>query len=417
MKLGKEETKVLIKMKSEWAKYVESDGTMLVLLVGGLYGLPQAAKLWYDKLASSLARLDYKPTQMDPCVFVKCDPELGRSILGVHVDDIMHLFDNNLLQTELVSALEEEYGKLAIQSGNEGIYIGIEYSFNRPEKSVRLTMVKYQNQLLKAYEVVGKADTPCPENLMEYNSQLTKADPKQYASLVMAIYYLALRVRFDILFTINYLSTRMKDATAMEMKNAYRILKYINATKEAGLVLRPSGTRLHFYVDASYGIHPNGRSHSGVSVSLGGDYPSLGLDGTFFVRSTVQKFVTVSSTEAEMSAIYEIHQLLAALRQFLFELGEDQSLPSLVMQDNAAAMINYTRAGGPRGRTMPLNVRYYYIVELIEDGVVELVKIDTADMIADVLTKPFHKRSDIPLLQRLLNDPTWMSDEDRSNRG
>jgi hypothetical protein len=75
------------------------------------------------------------------------------------------------------------------------------------------------------------------------------------------------------------------------------------------------------------------------------------------------------------------------------------------MQDNAAAMINYTRAGGPRGRTMPLNVRYYKIVELIEDGVVELVKIDTADMIADILTKPFHKRSDVPLLQRLLNDP------------
>jgi hypothetical protein len=85
------------------------------------------------------------------------------------------------------------------------------------------------------------------------------------------------------------------------------------------------------------------------------------------------------------------------------------------MQDNAAAMLNYTRAGGPRGRTMPLNVRYFYIVELIEDGVIELVKIDTADMIADILTKPFYKKSDIQLLQRLLNDPAWLSEDHQSN--
>jgi hypothetical protein len=413
MKLGKEETKVLISLRPEWAEFVEPDGTMLVLLVGGLYGLPQAAKLWYDKLALTLSKLSYKPTQMDPCVFVKFHPDRGRSIIGVHVDDLLHVYQHMAFQKELLGALEEEYGKMTVQSGDVGIYTGLEYSFSREDHSVRICMTKYQNQLLKSYEVVGKVETPCPENLMEYNSELPKADYKQYASLVMAIYYLALRVRFDILFTINYLSTRMMDATSMEMKNAYRILKYLNATKEAGLVLRPSGTRLHFYVDASYGIHPNGRSHSGVSISLGGDEPSLGLDGTFFVMSTVQKFVTVSSTEAEMNATYNIHQVLTGLRQFLFEVGEDQSQPSLVLQDNAAAMINFTRAGGPRGRTMPLNVRYYYMVELIEDGVVELMKIDTADMLADILTKPFYKKSDIQLIQRLLNDPKWMDPSDR----
>jgi hypothetical protein len=114
-----------------------------------------------------------------------------------------------------------------------------------------------------------------------------------------------------------------------------------------------------------------------------------------------------------MNATYNIHQVLTGLRQFLFEVGEDQSQPSLVLQDNAAAMINFTRAGGPRGRTMPLNVRYYYMVELIEDGVVELMKIDTADMLADILTKPFYKKSDIQLIQRLLNDPKWMDPSDR----
>ena len=61
---------------------------------------------------------------------------------------------------------------------------------------------------------------------------------------------------------------------------------------------------------------------------------------------------------------------------------------------------------------MPLNVRYYYIVELVEDGVIRLVKIDTADMLADILTKPFSSREDLQLIQRLLNDASWIRPED-----
>jgi len=247
---------------------------------------------------------------------------------------------------------------------------------------------------------------------MEYDSSLPKVNAKQYASLVMSIYYASLRVRPDTLFTINYLSTRAKDATTQEYKFAMRLLKYFKKTLSVGLVLRPSGTTLHFYVDASFGIHPNGRSHSGSCVSLGGEYPSLGLDGAFFCRTAVQKFVTVSSTEAEMSAVYDLHQYIAFFRQLLSELGIDQTKPSLVLQDNAAAELNFTRVGGPRGRTMPLNVRYYYIVELIEDGVIRIAKIDTADMLADILTKPFSSREDLQLVQRLLNDASWMAFED-----
>ena len=113
-----------------------------------------------------------------------------------------------------------------------------------------------------------------------------------------------------------------------------------------------------------------------------------------------------------MSAVYELHQCIAFFRQLLSELGIQQVKPSLVMQDNAAAELNFTRAGGPKGRTMPLNVRYYYIVELVEDGVIRLVKIDTADMLADVLTKPFSSREDLQLIQRLLNDSSWMNPDD-----
>jgi hypothetical protein len=374
--------------------------------------MPQAALLWYDHFSSTLIELGYQVSSMDKCVFFKFDSSGAKSYIALHVDDALHVYSKLKFQTELLAGLERKYGKLTVQSGNTGIYVGVEYAYNRPDKSVALTMVKYLNKLMETYAITSVVDTPSPADLLDYDASLPKVDSKKYASLIMSIYYASLRVRPDTLFTVNYLSTRVKDATSREYKHALRLLKYIKGTLDVKLVLKPSGTRVHLYVDASYGIHPNGRSHSGVVVSLGGNSPSLGLDGAVFCRTAVQKFVTVSSTEAEMSAAYEQHQLLAYYRQLLAELGVDQTEPSLLMQDNAAAELNFTRRGGPRGRTMPLNVRYYYLVELIEDGVISIVKIDTADMLADVLTKPFYSREDIPLVQRLLNDKAWMDPSD-----
>jgi hypothetical protein len=77
-----------------------------------------------------------------------------------------------------------------------------------------------------------------------------------------------------------------------------------------------------------------------------------------------------------------------------------------VMQDNQAVIINLER--GFRGRTKPINVKYHFVRELVEEGKVKLVKIDTSEMIADVLTKPFYSPTKhVYLLQRLLNDDAY----------
>ena len=46
------------------------------------------------------------------------------------------------------------------------------------------------------------------------------------------------------------------------------------------------------YVDASYGVHADGKSHTGMTISLG--------RGAVHVRSSKQKIVTKSSTEGEL---------------------------------------------------------------------------------------------------------------------
>ena len=65
MIIGKEETETLLLLRPDWKPFVRKDGSMLVIVVGGLYGLPQASKLWYEHLKSTLESLGYRPTEMD----------------------------------------------------------------------------------------------------------------------------------------------------------------------------------------------------------------------------------------------------------------------------------------------------------------------------------------------------------------
>ena len=63
------------------------------------------------------------------------------------------------------------------------------------------------------------------------------------------------------------------------------------------------------HVDASFGCHENGKSHTGVCITLG--------DGPVFVRSVKQKIVTKSSTEAELVALSDEAGLYSTSRIFL----------------------------------------------------------------------------------------------------
>jgi hypothetical protein len=139
---------------------------------------------------------------------------------------------------------------------------------------------------------------------------------------------------------------------------------------------------------------------------MGGDIPSCGLDGAMVCKTSVQRFITVSSTETEMAAVFENHQWFAFFSILLGELGFPQTEPMIVCQDNDTSILNFSH--GFRQRTKPLNLKYNYVRELVLEKVIVTVRVDTWRMVCDCLTKPFYSPTmHIPGLQRLLNDPAW----------
>jgi hypothetical protein len=108
--------------------------------------------------------------------------------------------------------------------------------------------------------------------------------------------YLAKRVRPDILLPVSFLSTRVHCCDVDDQRKLNRVLKYLNGTRTLGIVLRPDkNLQLDSYIDASYGVHADGKSHSGMVISLSA--------GPLFVKAAKQKIVTKSSTEAELVSL------------------------------------------------------------------------------------------------------------------
>jgi hypothetical protein len=127
------------------------------------------------------------------------------------------------------------------------------------------------------------------------------------------------------------------------------------------MILRPgaSGIRVHLFVDASYGVHADGRSHTGSCVVIG----DL---GAVHCRFSKQQIMTKTSTEAELVGPSESAKQVLFLRNFL----QDYSMPAVtVHQDNLNCMTLLARGRSGGERTRYISIRYFWMKDRVERGV------------------------------------------------
>lgn len=77
------------------------------------------------------------------------------------------------------------------------------------------------------------------------------------------------------------------------------------------------------------------------------------------------------------------------MRRILEELGFVQD-PTIVYQDNLST-IHWANGRDNFHRTKHMDVKYYYVRQLVSERQVDPVYLPTTEMVADVLTKPVLK--------------------------
>ena len=106
-----------------------------------------------------------------------------------------------------------------------------------------------------------------------------------------------------------------------------------------------------------------------------------------FAKSSKQRVVTKSSTEAELVALSDTATQAIHLRNFMLEQGYAQQ-PVTLYQDNLSCMALVKRGGPTSERSRHIPIRYFWVKERVDMGEVRIVHTRTENMLANVLTKP-----------------------------
>ena len=104
-----------------------------------------------------------------------------------------------------------------------------------------------------------------------------------------------------------------------------------------------------------------------------------------------QPFVTLSSTEAEFVAAVEAGKEIKWTRNILTEFGFPLTLPSTLFVDNKSG-ISVAKNPEHHGRMKHLDLRFYWLREAVEEGLIDPLYVSTHEQVADILTKAVAKK-------------------------
>ncbi|GJR81066.1 ribonuclease H-like domain-containing protein [Tanacetum coccineum] len=298
-------------------------GNRVCKLKKSLYGLKQTPRQWNAKLTSTLTENGFSQSKSNYSLFTKTDKGVFLALL-VYVDDII-ITSNNVAEIENFKVFLKS--KFMIKDlGKLKYFLGIEVVDT--EKGIFLNQRKYVLDLLSEYDMLAckPVDTPLLSKLVISNDA-TEIDPV----LENIIDYQKLMVSSQNCFQDIEISERL----------------------------------------SRFGIH---------FVKTSGMFLSAFSDADWAKCVTTRKSVT------EYKAFASVTSEVIWILKFLKDLKIEIILPvDLYCDSNSAIKI----AANPvfHERTKHLEIDLHFVREKILKGVVKIVKVDSANQIADVFTK------------------------------
>ena len=375
MLLTPEVAALMCKVDPKYRNFLRTDGKITVRLKKALYGCIQSAVLWYNELASTLEAMGFVRNPYDICSFSRIRDGSTDRIL-VYVDDLFITSKHEHVLTSIATTLKKKYGAVTSNMGLEHNFLGIHWDFSVPGQAT-LSMDGYIRDIIRKYNVTTKVNTPSNDNLFKTDSsspKLPKRKQEEFHSLVMTLYYLAKRIRPDILTSVSYAASRVLNPTQEDEIKPEKILSYLLCTIDQKLVLR-IGDRieLRVFVDASFGLFEDSKSVTGVVIKFG--------DATIYVKSGKQKIVTRSSTESELVGSSDASSQVLWTREYLLSAGINVGA-AILYQDNQSTMFLANKGRSTSERKSPHQNQKLFRsslhrispeVFLIHSGLVELL--------------------------------------------
>lgn len=345
-----------------------------------LYGLKQSPRVWYQTLTSHLVNLGFSKSNCDDGLFYNRKTGI---YLPIYVDDLLLIGPDmghiNALKKQLASRYEMS------DLGPCRHYLGVQITRDRKRRTLTLTQSGYINQVLKQHQMEDCKSVTTPMESGATYGPTDKAhvafreDITAYKSAIGSLLYLTTQTRPDIAFSVSKLAQFGLNPTPQHWSGVKRVMRYLKGTKDVGITYNGvDSAGLVGYTDSDWaGDKETRRSTSGFVYTMNG--------GAISWKSKRQPCVALSSCEAEYIASAIAGQEAAWLQRLVEELGYPLATLTL-WADNQGAIAVANNMGQP-ARMKHIDLRYHYIRELVESGVVHLDYTPTTEMTADGLTK------------------------------
>jgi hypothetical protein len=343
-----------------------------------LYGLKQAALVWWKALTSSMKGLGFKRLSSDAGIFI-CQQDGSYVIAIIYVDDALFLGPNK----ELVALKKAEFMKKwecrDLGEAKEFLRMRI----RRKGQKIYLDQKDYLEKVLQRVGMTNAkpAKTPLPAGYIprKYDGPVNPVLRARFQSVIGSLLYIMLGTRPDIAFAVTKLSQFSANPSKEHLDKALYICRYLVGTADYALVYDGTqGGGLMAYTDSDWASDPDTRR------SITG-YHYMLADGIFCWLSRAQKTVALSSTKAEYMAMSDCSRQGVWIKSLLSELGIDlKSIP--ICGDNQGSIFIASNPVQER-RTKHIDIRYHFIRERVEEGIVEVFFVDGNDNPADMFTK------------------------------
>jgi hypothetical protein len=345
MKLEGVMAEVILKIDpKQYQNYVTKENgkdMIYVILKKALYGTLQAALLFWQNLSTQLQEWGFMINPYDFCVANKTIDGKQCTVVW-HVDDLKISHVDPQVVTRILNLLDAKYGQeivggkrapLTITRGNIHDYLGMTLDYSEPG-FVKLDMTDCVNKILDemSEEMDCTATSPAAAYLfqiVEGIEPLNERTSEFFHATAAKLLFLCKRGRPDIQTTIAFLCTQVQQPAKHGYNKLSRVIKYLRKT--SGLVLCLSAENLNiikWWVDASYGVHHDMRSHNGGAMSI--------RTGAIYSTSKRQKLNTKSSTDAELIGVDDV--LPQALWSKYFMEAQGYGVTTILNQDNQSTI-------------------------------------------------------------------------------
>jgi hypothetical protein len=364
------------------------------------YGQKQAGRVWNKYLVAKLLEVGFEQSEQDECLFYK-----GDVVYALYTDDSLLSGPDDKTLDDILKQMEGVGLKLTSEVG-VGDFLGVKID-RVSDTEIHLTQPQLIDSILRDLDLIQRPgqkevttkDTPAAISvLLRRHLDSAPFDHSfDYRSVIGKLNYLEQSTRPDISYATHQCARFCSDPRWQHGKAVRWIGRYLLATRDKGIILKPTDDSFVVYCDSDFSGNWNqeeahsdadtARSRSGFIIMYRG-CPICWL-------SKLQTDIALSTTEAEYTCLSTALRTAIPLIGILKEMqARGFDVPTTtpkaycrVFEDNSGA-IQLATVFKMRPRTKHINTRYHHFRAHVTRGDITIHPIDSENQAADYLTKP-----------------------------